>query len=247
MAVQARADQQNFPFVLSGEAYTRSETIQQDAGRTADLDTFTVMAKDTVTIPTTMTADGGNTGDGTVTAVAAANPGSPLVGDYTLECTAAVTNGGVFKLTDPGSNIVATELTMQAGAGAATIFNAGGMIFTVTDGAADFIVGDKFTIAIAANGKWVPFDPSAVDGAEIPLGIFCGDTIATASLVAGDITDQPIYEGGTFTFDSQQLVFDDGVSTLATVTGNGMTVQDALGALGMFAENTVDIDELENS
>lgn len=99
----------------------------------------------------TVTADGSNTGDGTVTAVVA---GAVPAGDYNLECTVAVTNGGVFKLEDPNGNIIASELRMDAGAGAATIFVAAGITFTITDGATDFVVGDKFTLAIESAGEY---------------------------------------------------------------------------------------------
>jgi hypothetical protein len=148
MSVQARADQQNFPFVLTGEALTRTETLLTDAGRTTPLVFGTLMAK------------------------------------------------------------------------------------------------------IAATGKWVPFtDETAVDGTAIARGIFCGDDVAAADLVAGDVVDQPIYEGGCFTFDTQQLVIENS-KLLTTVVDAGAvsahTVQDDLEKFGMFAEQTVDIDELEN-
>ena len=248
MAVQDRLNIDTTGFAIYEYPASRRDngTIEQDAGRAAILAQYTLMAKKPVTIPTTMTADGGNTGDGTVTAVAAANPGSPLVGDYTLECTAAVTNGGVFKLTDPGSNIVATELTMQAGAGAATIFNAGGMIFTVTDGATDFIVGDKFTIAIAVNGKSVPFDISAVDGSEIPESIYMGDDIAAADLVAGDVVDVPlVYEG--LKFDEDKLIFDDGTTTLDSVLSTGKTVRETLALATLIPQKTQTASAFENA
>lgn len=246
MAVQSRADQQNFPFILSGEVFSRTVTFLQDAGRAAALVFGTVMAKVMTTIPTTGTADAGNTGDGTVTAVSAGAGGFPIIGEYVLENTLAVADGGVFKLTDPNGNIVATQLTMTVGAGLATVFVAGGLTFTITDGATNFALADSFIIDVTANGKWVPFDPTAVDGSQIPSGIFVGDDIAAASLVAGDVTDQAVYVGGCATFDTQQIVFDDGTSTLATVLENGQTVQDALDSIGLFSELTVDIDELEN-
>lgn len=98
------------------------------------------------------TADAGNTGDGTVTSVVAEQIAS---GDYVLTCTAAVTNGGVFKLEDPDGNIIASGLEMDAGAGAATTFKVAGMTFTITDGATDFAAGDFFTIEIEAAGEYV--------------------------------------------------------------------------------------------
>jgi hypothetical protein len=100
----------------------------------------------------TVTADGGNTGDGTVTAVVAGSGVAP--GDWVLTCTAAVTNGGVFKLEDPSGNVVASDITMDVGAGAATTFKIAGITFTITDGATDFAAADFFTLAIEAAGEY---------------------------------------------------------------------------------------------
>lgn len=236
MSIQARTNIDTRPFVLFTYPASRQDdgTIEQDAGRAAILAQYTVMAKKPVTIPTTMTADGGNTGDGTVTAVAGVAGAAPIVGTWELECIIAVANGGVFKLTDPNGNIVDNNLVMNVGAGVATVFTAGGMTFTVTDGATDFIVTDLFTIAIAANGKWIPFDPASVDGGEIPLGILMGEDIAAADLVAGDVVDQPIMEHG-IRFDADKLIFDDGSTTLDTVLASGLTVREELRHLTMIA------------
>lgn len=247
MSQQNRADLNNNPFILSGMSLVKNGiTLEQDAGRAAVLAEFTVMAQKPVDIPTTGTADGGNTGDGTVTAVAAAAGGSPIVGTWLLTNTFAVTNGGVFKLTDPNGNIVADNLTLRVGAGLLTTFVAGGITFTVTDGATDFAAADFFTIAVTANGKWVPFDPTAVDGGEIPKAVLMVDDVTAAALVAGDVTDQTLLVGAATTIDASQVVFDDGSSTLGTVLNNGKTVGDALAEIGIFTEETVDIAGFEN-
>jgi hypothetical protein len=236
MSVQARLNIDTRPFVLFTYPASRVDdgTIEQDAGRAAILAQYTLMAKKPVTIPTTMTADGGNTGDGTVTAVAAAAGGTPIVGTWELELITAVAHGGVFKLTDPNGNIVDNNLIMTAGAGLATIFTVAGIVFTVTDGAADFIVGDKFTLAVTANGKWVPFDPATVDGSEVPQGIYMGADITAAALVAGDVIDNPITIHG-IRFDADKLVFDDGSTTLDTLLSSGLTVREELRHLTLIA------------
>jgi hypothetical protein len=209
-------------------------TFEQDAGRATVLAQYTLMANKPVTIPTTGTADAGNTGDGTVTAVAAAAGGVPAVGDYTLECTFAVANGGVFKLTDPGANIVADNLTLRVGAGLLTTFVEAGITFTVTDGATDFAAGDKFTITTTANGKTVPFDATAVDGTEIPEGIYMGADIPAADLVAGDVLDNPVVYSA-MKFDEAKLVFDNGSDTLATILPTGRTIRAELELMGLIA------------
>lgn len=248
MSVQARQNIDTTGFLVYTYPSTREDnvTIEQDAGRSADLVQYTLMAKQPVNIPTTMTADGGNTGDGTVTAVAAAAGGSPIVGSWELELITAIANGGVFKLTDPNGNIVDNNLVMTAGAGLATIFTVAGITFTVTDGAADFIVGDLFTLAVTANGKYVPFIPANVDGSEIPLAIFMGDDIATADLVAGDVIDNPVLVNGA-KFDESKLIFDDGATTLDTVLSNGKTVRDNLYDLLLIPVNTQTASRAENA
>jgi hypothetical protein len=248
MTVQARQNNDTRPFVLYTYPASRVDdgTIEQDAGRSGDLVQYTLMAKKPVTIPTTMTADGGNTGDGTVTAVAAAAGATPKVGTYELEVTDAVANGGILKLTDPDGNIVASALEMVVAAGGTTIFTEAGLQFTVTDGTTDFIVGDKFTLAVTANGKYVVFDPSKVDGSEIPVGIFMGDDIAEADIQAGDVEDNPILEHGA-KFDDAKLVFDDGSSTLATVLTNGKTVADELETHTLIAVPTQSASSFENA
>ena len=86
MTVQVRLDNKNLAFILNGPSYAKeAETILQDAGRSAELAALTVMGKSLFTVATTGTADAGNTGDGTVTAVAKISGPSVLIGDYNLD------------------------------------------------------------------------------------------------------------------------------------------------------------------
>jgi len=248
MSVQARQNNDTTGFIIYSfpSAKVDDAVIEQDAGRAADLVQYTMMAKKPVTIPANMTADGGNTGDGTVSGVAAAPGGTPIVGSYELECIGAIANGGIFKLTDPNGNIVASPIEMIVGAGAATPVVAGGLVFTITDGATDFIVGDLFTLAITANGKFVPFNPALADGSEIIIGIFLGDDIAFADLVAGDVEDAPILINGA-RFDGDKLVFDDGVTTLDTVLATGKTIRDTLTEIQLIPESSQTASRAENA
>jgi hypothetical protein len=192
------------------------------------------LGKKKVTVPTTGTADGGNTGDGTMTAVAAA--GALKVGTYTLECTFAVANGGVFKLENPDGDIVADNLTLRVGAGLATAFIEGGLEFTVTDGVADFIAGDKFTVEVAANGKYVPLDPTAFDGSGEFGGIYNGEDIPAASLVAGDVEGEIITGGSAAVLDDSKLDIETG--TLETILGSGKTLREEMNDKGLFPAST---------
>ena len=246
MTVQARLNIDTTGFVIYEYPASRRDNsvIAQDAGRAAVLAQYTLMAVLAVTIPTTGTVTG--TGNGTCTAVAAALGAPPLVGDWILENTLAVAEGGVWSLTDPNGNVVATELVMTEGSGLATVFVAGGMTFTLTDGGTDFALADIFTIAVTANGDAVPFDPTAVDGSEVPNSIYMGDDITAAALVAADVVDVPlVYEG--MKFDEDKLVFDDGTTTLDTLLSTGRTVRDELALLTLIPQKTDSASAFENA
>lgn len=249
MSVQARVDINTTGFVIGENlrALRRDAvTFEQDAGRAAVLAQFTLMAKKPVTIPTTMTADGGNTGNGTVTLVAAAAGGVPIVGTWVLTNTFVVAEGGVFKLEDPNGNIVADNLTLRVGAGLLTTFTVAGMTFTVTEGGTDFAAADFFTLAVAANGKTVPFDSEAVDGSEIPDGIFMGAEILAATLVAGDVLDNPVIYSG-LKFDEDKLIFDNGTDTLDTVTATGRTIRSELELMDLIGQSVDVTTNFENA
>lgn len=153
----------------------------------------TVLARRSVAVAVTPAADGGNTGDGTVT-LATVVGGSvvPLVGAYNLEVVTAVVNGGVLKLEDPNGAQVAANLIMTVGAGAATVFEAAGLEFTVTDGGTDFVAGDKFSLTVAADGKIVAMSRTGAGGVQIPLMVLPEEEIFTGS---GDRPVRPIIQG----------------------------------------------------
>lgn len=140
-----------------------------------------------------VTPDGGNTGDGTVTALALAAGETPLPGSYNLECTFAVAEGGVFKLEDPNGELVADNLTLRVGAGLASSFVAGGLSFTITEGATDFVAGDKFGLAVTdEGGKWVPWVEDALDGSGEAVGVMPESVTSTG---AGDLNRRMLVGG----------------------------------------------------
>lgn len=190
----------------------------------------TILARKAVSDTVTVTAGGGNTGDGTVTAAPAAGSVIPLVGDYTLTCVAAVTNGGIFELTDPNGNLVAGgDIEMIAGAGNATTFVYGGLEFTITDGATDFVATDTFTLAVAADGDLVAYAVDGIGGAQIPTAVLTYDVtvtgasdVAIRAMVAGDVRreDLIIDAGGTVTDVIVDQLRDAGIVALSVTELN---------------------------
>jgi hypothetical protein len=120
-------------------------------------------------------------------------------------------------------------------------------------GRATVLAPNTLMAKVSASQKWVPFtDETAVDGSAIPQGIFVGDEIAAADLVAGDVVDQPIITFG-IDFDEALLVIENS-KTLDTViaTSNAAavyskkTVRDYLVDKTLIPRDTITISEQEN-
>jgi len=103
----------------------------------------------------------------------------------------------------------------------------------------------------ATNQNWVPFI-SLVDteGESVPRGIYLGDDILAADLVAGDIEDVEILVGGCCTVDQELLVFDEDTLDQDSIVNpaniEARTTRACLANVGIFIEDTVDISEQEN-
>lgn len=102
----------------------------------------------------------------------------------------------------------------------------------------------------ATTKKWEPWtDIAATDGTAIPKGIYLGDEILAATLVAGDVVDSPMLVGGNCTVDTDQLVFENSLTLdtiLATASIEARRSEDELNKIGIFPESTVDVDGFEN-
>jgi hypothetical protein len=194
----------------------------------------TILARKQVADAIVVAADAGNTGDGTVTlASVIAGDTIPLVGAYNLEVVGAVTNGGVFKLEDPNGAILANDITMTAGAGAATTFYLEGMTFTITDGATDFIVGDKFSLTVAADGDVVIFAEDGIGGAQVPSMVLTYEIKATG---AADVAARAMVSGSV---RREKLVIDAG----GTVTDR---IVDGLRDFGIVARSVDELNIADN-
>jgi hypothetical protein len=194
----------------------------------------TILARLLVALAITPSAVTG-TGNGTVTAASVVgSPSVPKVGNWTLRCTAAVANGGVWRLEDPDGGIVASGLTQTPGAGGATAFEAGGLAFTINDGGTDFAAGDTFTLPVVASSLMVPYSPSGAGGAQYPKAVL---TYPVAATGAGNVGARVLVSGKV---DKTRLVIHGG----GTVTP---AIHDQLRATGIIPVNVAQLDRLDNS
>jgi len=104
---------------------------------------------------------------------------------------------------------------------------------------------------IAATGFWVPFNAvNGTNGSAIPRGIYLGEDILAADLVAGNVEDCEILVGNA-TVNESLVVWDDDTLSAASVIGaatiHAMTAEAALAAhANIYLEETVAISEHEN-
>lgn len=165
-------------FLLSeanGERSREAVRINAGAGK---LVAGTLLAKITAANAGVATADGGNTGNGTMGTVTVGN--DALTGTYVLTITAAAANAGTFSVVDPFGAVVGTGTV-------AVEFSAGGLSFTLADGSTDFAVDDVFTIAVNAGiGEWVAYDDDgANDGRRAATGVLYAAVDATEADATG--------------------------------------------------------------
>ena len=146
-------------------------------------------------VPTTGTADGGNTGNGTMGTVTGGL--GTIAGTYTIECVEVAANGGIFAVTDPNGDRVGSDAVV------AVAYASPHLHFTIADGATDFALGDKLTVAVTGSGKHILSLAAAIDGSQHPVAILAEDTDAGA-----DDVSTPAYVRGDF--DENEITFGTG-------------------------------------
>ena len=149
---------------ISGSGVTAGTTITALGTGTGGIGTYTVSASQTasstsITATSAKATAGTNTGNGVMGAITVSNAAKP--GNYLLKIIKAGTNVGDFQVTDPTGVVVGIGTVAAA-------FTGGGLSFTLADGATDFVVGDSFTINVAAgSGRYALHDTLGADGREI--------------------------------------------------------------------------------
>ncbi|MCM2293042.1 hypothetical protein NAC44_11985 [Allorhizobium sp. BGMRC 0089] len=123
-----------------------------------------VVAGGTFAGTATSAAGTGNTGDGVMGAVTVS--AGAKQGIYTLLIIEPAANAGTFEVTDPDGVFVDNGTV-------GTAFSAGGLAFTLADGATDFVAGDSFniTVSLTANGDFVGLavlNPAVPASASLP-------------------------------------------------------------------------------
>lgn len=142
------------PFGRSRETVT----IAGGDGAARSLPLGTVIGKRLYGAPV-VTAGGANTGDGTLTSVAAGT--AAKVGDYVLTAEGA----NVFSVVDP-DGIRLSDVTVGG-----TLI-AAALTLTVNAGSTAFAAGDSFTVTVPeGDGKVTAIDWSATDGTQLAHGV----------------------------------------------------------------------------
>lgn len=191
--------------LIGGDKKLVTEDVLVAAGQ--NLSRGSVCGRVKVSVPTTGTAGGGNTGNGTCTAVAGGSKSVP--GTYTITCIIAATNGGIFQVTGPAGNDLGT-VQITGGAGGTGVFVSDQINFTLTDGATDFVAGDSFTVAVTEG---VP-DTGTADGGNTGNG--------TMTAVEG----RRYLKVGTYTLTCNTAVANGGI--FSVVDPDGISLPDAV-------------------
>lgn len=142
----------------------------------------------------------GGTGDGAIGSITRGIDCKD--GEYWMTCIATAANGGRFQVVDPDGLRLPDALV-----GVAYVHPQ--IAFTISDGAADFAVGDQRKITVAAGDmKVVPIDFSAVDGTQYARAI------AGKAATAPDGDDVPVLaiDWGALV-DAGELLWPAGATT----------------------------------
>lgn len=167
------------------QGYTIQNTLKWEADVLHSREQITVLAGQELsiasilgkitagTVPTTGTAGGGNTGNGTMTSVTGGK--NVKVGTYTITCIASETNLGAWAVKDPDGEGLPGAVT-------GTAYTSGQINFTINDGATDFVAGDTFTVTVpAGGGQCRAINFSGVDGSGVAYGLAFDAYDASAS------------------------------------------------------------------
>lgn len=135
-----------YVYAVAAENVTRGDTVVALTASAGTLGSTANTAVGTAAAPVAAgTGNGVMTLDATTPVLAGAKNGS-----YVVTCVTAATNGGTFRVEDPDGYVLGD---VAVGATFADDIK-----FVIADGSTDFIVGDKFTIAVTTGAGRIPLD-----------------------------------------------------------------------------------------
>lgn len=200
--------------------FCRKEGVANETAETV-YEIGRVLGKTLASGAATDTPGAANTGDGVMGSVTVA--ATAKLGSHRLEIVTAAADAGDFVVTDPLGNVIGTGTVAVA-------FSAGGLSFTLADGAADFVVGDYITIDVTGTETYKTIEASAIDGSAVFAGIYIGGKQVDNSqtLLAATDTDIAVLYRGPVTIGEDLLVFG------ATVVSDAQkdAIKDQMRAVG---------------
>jgi hypothetical protein len=177
-------------------------------------------------------ADGGNTGNGTITLFTIVAGDVPKVGTYQFILTAAL----IGKLVDPDGDDIASDIALNDGT--TTVISAGGLQFTITDGGTAFVATDFFTIIVGAGtGNYAFFAPAGAGGVQLPK------VVSLSEVVAAGAGDDPVGVMLKGKIREDRLIID------GSAAGVGITdaIKDQLRDYGIIVEPATETAALDNA
>ena len=265
MAVQARQNNDTTPFIRGGLATVKqAETLLQDAGRSAVLAYGTVMAQIPSTrkwVPLTIVnptvtvaklvcgANGANLGawqavtdgefkisfNGVEISVTGLDFSSITALDEIVDTINAVLLGRGWAIYDSKADVVSFVTNLPGLNGVVSLLTAGA---SGTDISGAGFLNGLTTVGTVTAG-------AGNDGQNLPAGIYTGDEVTAAALVAGDVVDSPILMGAGVLVDENQIVLENSLTLNSVVIALNKTIRAALDGVGIFTEATVDIASIE--
>jgi hypothetical protein len=189
--------------------YTKKieKTILQDASGV--IPSGAVMGLISVGAITAAAKSGGNTGNGTCTALSVKD--GAKAGIYTVRIVRQATHIFDYEVKNPNGQQIGFGTC--EGSGLTSVFS-GEIEFTLTDGSTDFAKTDGFDITVAAgSGKLKRSVSTAVDGSQYPKYILVNEADATA----GDVIREVVYSTNV---REDFLVFTSTETLATSVDGN---------------------------
>ncbi len=128
------------------------------------------------------------TGDGTISGLSLGPDANP--GQYRVECIAAITNGGTFKVVSPDGDEIAVGDIVAGAGGTLVLADQRQLNLTITDATTDFAVGDFFEVFAfnegeRGRGKVAAWTPLTYDGRHQATGVLHSAVDATSADKAG--------------------------------------------------------------